>query len=54
MKTIINTTDKAIIEAGMQNPFGMLILDTPEVRKEVADVHKAYIQKLHAQRRAAQ
>lgn len=51
MKTQVTTTDAAIIKAAISNPFGMDILNTPEVRIAVADHIKSLVAKLHAEKK---
>ena len=51
MTTTINSTDAATIAAGFQNPFGMTITNTPEIREAVANHAKSIIAKLHAERK---
>lgn len=51
MKTQVITTDLATIKTAMSNPFGMDILNTPDVRTAVADYVKLLVAKLHAEKK---
>jgi hypothetical protein len=53
-KTKITHTDAETIAEGFKNPNGMLITDTPEIRKTVAEYAKGIIRKLHEAKRINQ
>lgn len=46
-KTKVTTTNKAKIVAGLKNPAGMMIKNTPKVRAAVASEMHAILMKLH-------
>jgi hypothetical protein len=53
-KTLVNSTDRRLIEAAFNNPFGMNIVNTPEIRQAVAKHTRSIIEKLHTERKANQ
>lgn len=50
MKTIVNNTNQVKIETAFKNPFGMIIINKPEIREAVANHAKSIIAKLHEEK----